>query len=99
MPYIKKELRDQLEPEINALFRKINHISDEDSIEGILNYTFSSLADVIVTSNKEVEWRYFLINRIIGVFECIKLEFYRRLAGPYEDKAIEKNGDIDVYKV
>lgn len=32
---------------------------------------------------------------IVGALRCCELEIYRRLAGPYEDKAIEKNGDVE----
>ncbi len=34
------------------------------------------------------------INDIIGVLECAKQEFYRRVAAPYEDKKIKENGDV-----
>jgi len=34
------------------------------------------------------------INKAIGVLECIKLEYYRRVAAPYEDSKIEEAGDI-----
>jgi hypothetical protein len=37
---------------------------------------------------------YKSINDVIGVLECVKQEFYRRIAVPYEDKKIEQNGDI-----
>ena len=30
----------------------------------------------------------------MGVLECCKLEFYRRVAAPYEDIKIEENGDV-----
>jgi hypothetical protein len=33
--------------------------------------------------------RYHHINTAIGALECAKLELYRRVAAPYEDKAIE----------
>lgn len=29
-----------------------------------------------------------------GAIECAKLEFYRRVAAPYEDKKIAENGDV-----
>jgi hypothetical protein len=32
---------------------------------------------------------------VIGALECAKLEVYRRFVGPYEDKAIAKNGDVE----
>lgn len=99
MPYIKQELRNKIDIEIDNLTQAIVANSDEDSIEGILNYTITSLlASLPQPYNKVVpNWRYKWINRAIGVLECVKFEFYRRLAGPYEDKAIETNGDISLY--
>lgn len=35
--------------------------------------------------------------RAHGVFSAAAAEFYRRLIAPYEDKAIENNGDIAAY--
>jgi len=37
------------------------------------------------------------LGRALGVLQCVMLEFYRRLAAPYEDTAIERNGDIPFY--
>lgn len=37
---------------------------------------------------------YQTINDIVGALEGAKLEFYRRIAVPYEDKKIEENGDV-----
>jgi len=33
-------------------------------------------------------------NEIIGILECAKMEVYRRLVVPYEDKKIEQNTDV-----
>ena len=33
-------------------------------------------------------------NEAIGVFECAKLEFYRRKVATYEDTKVEENGDV-----
>ena len=33
-------------------------------------------------------------NAMFGVLECVKLEFYRRLATPYEDVKCDENGDV-----
>jgi hypothetical protein len=30
----------------------------------------------------------------VGAIECCKLEFYRRVAAPYEDRKIKTNGDV-----
>jgi hypothetical protein len=37
---------------------------------------------------------YALLNELIGVLECAKLELYRRVASPYEDEKIQSNGDV-----
>ena len=56
--------------------------------DGELNY-------VITKIMKEVyPLRYYHINKAIGVLECIKQEFYRRVAAPYEDQKMKENGDV-----
>lgn len=40
------------------------------------------------------DYRYDNINEVIGVLECCKMELYRRIAAPYEDKKKEENGDV-----
>jgi hypothetical protein len=37
---------------------------------------------------------YASINEAIGVLECAKLELYRRVAAPYEDRKCAENGDV-----
>jgi hypothetical protein len=37
---------------------------------------------------------YTNLNEVIGVLECAKLEFYRRLAAPYESIKMAQNGDV-----
>jgi hypothetical protein len=32
----------------------------------------------------------------LATIDCVIMEFYRRVAVPYEDKKIEENGDIDI---
>lgn len=83
-------------PYINEHKRREIDLYGEHTVEGPgdLNYLLTStclryLGDKV---------SYSKINEIIGVLECVKLEFYRRLASPYEDKKIMENGDIDGYK-
>lgn len=98
MPYIKKELREDLDNAISRLEYEINKLSltkdGQDAVDGMLNYCITSLLDVY---DLRANPRYKNINSAIGVLECVKQELYRRLAGPYEDKAIAKNGDIPIY--
>lgn len=37
---------------------------------------------------------YTNMNEVVGVLECAKLELYRRMITPYENKKIEENGDV-----
>lgn len=60
---------------------------------GELNYLITEM----LISYIGPEARYQKINDVIGVLECAKLEFYRRLAAPYEDFKEEENGDLEGY--
>ena len=37
---------------------------------------------------------YAEFNEAIGAIECAKLELYRRMLAPYEDRKIAENGDV-----
>jgi hypothetical protein len=95
MPYIKKELRDKLEPELTNLCNRVYNVSDDMNIAGTLNYVISTLLCKTILY-KTI--RYASINTICGILECVKLEFYRRLGGKYEDQCIKNNGDVEVYE-
>jgi len=58
---------------------------------GELNYT---LTEAITNYAAESALSYQRINDIIGALEGAKLEFYRRVAVPYEEKKKEENGDV-----
>jgi hypothetical protein len=90
MPYIKQYRRDELDPEIEILQQKLE-VRDNEA--GDLNYTLSRL----VAHQFDKYPRYWRICMAIGTLACVALEFYRRAAGPYEDKAIYNNGDIKEY--
>lgn len=96
MPYIKQEMRNKLDLAILELRSKLLYLR-EDEIEGALNYTITSLLDVVKDVG-EKRWRYTYINRVIGVLECLKLEFYRRLGVDLENNAALRNGDIKIYE-
>lgn len=87
MPYIKKEQRTVVDKEIKALADAIRSAGKENRA-GIMNYSISCLLKNLY------ELRYSEINEAIGMLECAKQEYYRRVAGPYEDKKIKENGDV-----
>ena len=58
---------------------------------GQLNYAITCVLKDYIESNG---LSYDTINDIVGALEGAKLEFYRRVAAPYEDKKIIENGDV-----
>ena len=84
MPYIKKELREILDLPIKTLSNQIN-------TTGSLNYCITKLC--LDFLNRAII-NYTSLNEIIGVLECAKLEFYRRMLNLYEDKKRLENGDV-----
>lgn len=79
MPYIKNSRRNDLEDRLPM------HVAGE------LNY---KITQVIIDYMRVKGLNYQVINDIIGALECSKIEFYRRVASPYEDKKIKENGDV-----
>jgi hypothetical protein len=84
MPYINPKTRSVFEPDVEPI------------TEGQLNYMIMRIIDRFMASHPKMT--YAVINKVIGVLECAKLELYRRIAGPYEDKKKEENGDVFTVK-
>lgn len=90
MPYIKQVERPNLENEIQSIVDKLLAL-DENDAKGTLNYTFYSILKRYVTARG---LKYYRLNDLMGVMECCKLEFYRKVIAFYENSCIEKNGDV-----
>jgi len=60
---------------------------------GQLNFSITMLIDDYIQRHPD-GLRYHVLNEVVGALECAKLELYRRVVAPYEDKAIAKNGDV-----
>lgn len=82
MPYIKQEDRKRLS---NINFRK------DIETPGELNYLVTELVNIYV---KKHGLNYQHINDVVGALEGAKMEFYRRVAIPYENNKILENGDV-----
>ncbi|TAK05519.1 MAG: hypothetical protein EPO39_10670 [Candidatus Manganitrophaceae bacterium] len=100
MPYIAPKARTQFDPLIDALAERIVAEASADgndaAFAGLLNYTCTRLALQVVRLQFG-KMRYWLIALITGTFQNVAQEFYRRVAVPYEEKQIGKNGDVDLY--
>ena len=94
MPYIKQNTRTTLDPAIDQLVKAIadlelDNLEGGNNTEGNLNYIISRILSDVYThplSNRN-------INDAVGMLDCCKMEFYRRLAF-YEDQKIVENGDV-----
>lgn len=89
MPYIKQDKRDALERVIsvlNGIFHRDVGLS-EKGFTGNLNYILYRIA-------KEHCHKYADFAAFIGELEAAKLEIYRKLVAPYEEKKEEENGSI-----
>ena len=58
---------------------------------GELNWKITTLCLEYLDAKAQ---KYHDYNEIIGVLECVKLEFYRRAVASYEDRKIKENGDV-----
>ncbi len=92
MPYIKKQDRKKFESAIEEIVNQLN-VSGITGFYpvGELNYIISK---IVKDTLDRQGIRYQTINSVIGVLDCCKMELYRRVASPYEDKKIKENGDV-----
>jgi len=100
MPYISRELRERLDGAIETLLARMGEEGLGGSAgltaggPGVVNYVITR---IVAGACLRGGTNYAKINEAVGVLECAKLEFYRRLAGPYEDKKIDASGDVKEY--
>jgi hypothetical protein len=78
MPYIREQYKEILE-------------NDTPKNPGELNYKITKTC-IEYLHNEGTSYK--TINEIIGVLECAKMEFYRRIAVPYENLKKKENGDV-----
>jgi hypothetical protein len=81
MPYIEAKSREYLEPSSETSPLK----------PGPLNFQITRL---LVQYQQRNGLSYQTINDIIGALEGAKLEYYRRVAVPYENSKMSLNGDV-----
>lgn len=80
MPYITQEARKRISEEMFP------------ETAGELNYMITELCDHYVGGIDQISYQR--LNEIVGVLECAKQEFYRRVVAPYENYKVRVNGDV-----
>jgi len=90
MPYVKREIRRHLAKWLDGLILNlVNLTSSGTRNSGVVTYViYKILVDIYGRGNYERR------SNALKVLESVKLEFYRKILAPYEDKKAEENGDI-----
>lgn len=83
MPYIRQLLRDLLWCDQSGKLRR-------SQSPGELNYALTTM----LLAYLPTPLTYQALNDCLGALEGAKLEFYRRVVVPYEQKKMEENGDV-----
>ena len=96
MPYIKKEDRLFYDALVDQIVNILAGLDNKQLVKGHHNYIMYTLALKLVN---RLGVRYATLQDIIGTFDCCKMEFYRKILAPYEEKAIDKNGDVSTSEV
>jgi hypothetical protein len=81
MPYISPERRKAFD---NNQYEKVKSV-------GELNYLITLLC---INWTAEQGLSYKTLNDVVGVLECAKQEFYRKVVAPYEEEKEHENGSV-----
>ncbi len=86
MPYIKEEKRQLY---AKALAELASELRDQNTESGDVVYCIYWLLKQLYG-----EGNFELRSDALKVLEAAKLEYYRRIMAPYEDRKIKENGDV-----
>lgn len=84
MPYIKQEDRTKFKDAAKQLGITADCAGD-------LNYIITEMVHAYIAKKG---LRYSNVNEVVGMLDCCKMEFYRKVGVPYEDEKIKENGDV-----
>ena len=92
MPYIRTEKREVLDPTIAEMLNALRELESDDpenDMGGNLNYI------ITVLLKRCYGEKYSEMAQAVSVLEMAKLEYYRKVAGPYEDQKEYDNGPVE----
>jgi hypothetical protein len=95
MPYIRNELRDVVDYKIDELLYAVDGDVEHKDLKGTMNYVVTCLMH---SFKPDSGWNYSSISDVRSCLDGVRAEFERRIAGPYEEIALDKNGDIGIYE-
>ena len=91
MPYITQCKREVLNPAIDQLLNALRELECDDpsnDMGGNLNYAFTKILHQCYGE------RYAEMAQAVSVLEMCKLEYYRKVAAPYESQKEFENGSV-----
>ncbi len=94
MPYIARNHRPDYDDLINEIADRLAAVEPSQR-KGHANYVITQILRRGWGTHDSTGESYSNYADIVGTLECAKLEIYRRWVSPYEDKAIQRNGDLD----
>ena len=96
MPYLPEDHKQEIE-KVCDLEHDACYIASKDTSDfaGAVNYINYVILKKRITVKDGQFKRYYQFALWVGTMICCVLEVYRRLVAPYEDKAIERNGDVE----
>jgi len=98
MPYISQQQRAVIDPATDGLAEAIKKATIKRGTafrpvlpDGAMNYAMTRLVMKLLLPAKP---NYALLERAVGLLDCVKLELYRKVAAPYEDEKESENGEV-----
>jgi len=95
MPYIKQNRRTEISesPELGNFSEcgsLVENVGELNWVITLICHNYILAKETYLSKGKT----YSVLNEVVGALECAKLELYRTIAAPYEDKKRQENGNI-----
>lgn len=103
MPYIPIKERKKYDKLIESLADILNGLPNNDVLSGELNYVLFRLANLlghqdVLGTETSGRYNYARMAVIASALSEAQSEFRRRVMAPYEDKKINRVGDVKIYR-
>ena len=95
-PYILPNSRAQIDQAVDELVRIIKLRNNDGSWMGDASYVVARLLPGLTLSFGEP--RFWHIVALMGIMESAKIEIFKRVASPYEQRMQQERGDVPEFK-
>ena len=91
MPYLKYKNKEKIKVKGLEDLEEYYISLPAQEFAGAVNYLNFKLVKSWIEKNGK---KYWILALFIGTLICCVFEIYRRIIAPYEDNAIQRNGDV-----